>query len=180
MLISNENILEHHNLKNLAGTTIFCLSLFPDYFSKIIKAASAYKQPEMNRSQWVENIFLDAYNANPSSMKVSLESFVNIMKSKNINLDDCYFVLGDMNELGDFSREMHIDIARLALNIGIKNITFIGRFKKFYTEGYPNSTSSYLTKDEFTEDWKKIRKQYKYIFVKASRSLQLETLMTIL
>ncbi len=178
--ITNENILEHHNLKNLAGTTIFCMRLFPTEIKKLEAAASKYQQPSMNRSQWIGNVFLDAYNANPSSMRASLDSFVNIMKSKDVRLDDCYFVLGDMNELGEFSREMHKEIADHVKNLGIKNITFIGRFKDFYMEGFPHPTSSYLTKEEFTSEWKKIRSGYRYIFVKASRSLQLETLMTIL
>ena len=180
MLITNKNILEHHNLKNLAGTAIFCMKLFPKHSKKILTAASNYEQPSMNRSQWIGDIFLDAYNANPSSMRVSLDSFVNVMKSKNVNLDDCYFVLGDMNELGDFAREMHKEIAQHAKSVGIKNISFIGRFKDFYLEGFSNPTSSHLTKNEFTDEWKKIRQKYKYIFIKASRSLQLETLMTIL
>ncbi len=178
--ITNKNILEHHNLKNLAGTALFCMNLYPKFTKKIIDAACNYEQPSMNRSEWIENIFLDAYNANPSSMRVSLDSFVSVMKTKKVNLDNCYFVLGDMNELGDFSREMHREIAQHAKEIGIKNISFIGRFKEFYCEGFVNPTSSYLTKNEFTDEWKKIRREYEYIFVKASRSLQLETLMTIL
>lgn len=179
-IISNKNIQEHHNLKNLVGTAIFCMNLFPKKAKQIVQAASSYEQPSMNRSQWVDNIFLDAYNANPSSMKVSIDSFVEIMQSKKVNLNDCYFVLGDMNELGDFSREMHHQIASHVKKIGIKNITFIGRFKEYYLEGFSNPTSSYLTKNEFLDEWKEARKKYKYIFIKASRSLQLETLMTIL
>lgn len=179
-IISNKNIQEHHNLKNLVGTAIFCMNLFPQKAKQIVQAASSYVQPSMNRSQWSENIFLDAYNANPSSMKVSIDSFVEIMQSKKVDLNDCYFVLGDMNELGDFSREMHLQIANHAKTVGIKNITFIGRFKDYYLEGFSNPTSSYLTKEEFLKEWKEVRKKYKYIFIKASRSLQLETLMTIL
>ena len=179
LLINNKNISEHHNLKNLAGTAIFVMSMFPKKIKAVIEAASNYQQPSMNRSQWIDNIFLDAYNANPSSMRVSLDSFVTIMKNKNISLDDCYFVLGDMNELGDHAPEMHKEIAAHAKDIGIKNLTFIGRYRDFYLKGYPNPTASYLKKEEFSEDWKKIKKTFKYIFIKASRSLQLETLINI-
>ena len=179
LLINNKNISEHHNLKNLAGTAIFVMSMFPKKMKAVIEAASHYQQPSMNRSQWIDNIFLDAYNANPSSMRVSLDSFVTIMKNKNISLDDCYFVLGDMNELGDHAPEMHKEIAAHAKDLGIKNLAFIGRYKDFYLKGYPNPTASYLKKEEFSEDWKKIKKTFKYIFIKASRSLQLETLINI-
>lgn len=179
MLITNNNISEHHNLKNLVGTALFAMRLFPGHEEKILKFASNYEQPSMNRSQWMGNVFLDAYNANPSSMRVSLDSFVTVMKNKNIALEDCYFVLGDMNELGEFAREMHKEIAQHVKNLGIKNVSFIGRYRDFYLEGFSSPTSSFLKKEEFHNDWQTIRKNYKFIFVKASRSLQLETLMSI-
>jgi len=179
VLITNKNILEHHNLKNLAGTAIFAMKLFPDKWREIALAASLYQQPSMNRSQWVDNIFLDAYNANPSSMKASLSSFISIVKGKNIELNDCYFVLGDMNELGVFSQELHREIGQFLKNEGIKNVSFIGRFKDFYIEGFSDPISTHLKKEEFEAEWKIIRSSYKFIFVKASRSLQLESLMSI-
>ena len=179
VLIKNRNILEHHNLKNLAGTTLLALKLYPDKVNEIIKAASLYEQPNMNRSQWIEHIFLDAYNANPSSMKVSLDSFISVVRGKSVDLADCYFVLGDMNELGEFARELHIEIAQHLKRHGVGNVCFIGRFKEFYLEGFGPSARSYLNKEDFYGEWKSIRKKYKYVFIKASRSLQLETLMSI-
>ena len=179
VLINNKNIFEHHNLKNLAGTAIFAMKLFPKKIKLIEAAASKYQQPSMSRSQWENNIFLDAYNANPSSMRVSLDSFVTIMKNKDVSLDDCYFILGDMNELGEHAAPMHKEIAAHVKELGIKNVTFLGRYREFYKEGYPNPTSNYLTKEEFRDEWIKIRKSYKFIFIKASRSLQLESLMKV-
>ncbi len=179
VLINNKNILEHHNLKNLAATAILAMKLFPEKWQEIVLAANNYQQPSMNRSQWVDNIFLDAYNANPSSMKASLNSFISIVKGKNISLDECYFVLGDMNELGAFSREFHKEIALSLKQEGIKNVSFIGRFKDYYLEGFSDPTSAYLKKEDFEAEWKKIRSKYKFVFVKASRSLQLESLMSI-
>jgi UDP-N-acetylmuramoyl-tripeptide--D-alanyl-D-alanine ligase len=179
VLITNKNISEHHNLKNLAGTAIFAINLFPEKLKEVERAASLYEQPSMNRSQWIGSIFLDAYNANPSSMRVSLDSFVSIMKDKGVSLDECYFVLGDMNELGDFAEEMHKEIAQHVKELGIKNVSFIGRYRQFYLKGYEHPKSSHATKEEFYEEWKQIRKKSSYVFVKASRSLKLETLMDI-
>ncbi len=179
LLITNNNIHEHHNLKNLAGVAILSLKLFPEKSEEIAKAASNYQQPSMNRSQWVENIFLDAYNANPSSMRVSIDSFINAMKTKGIALDDCYFVLGDMNELGVFAEDLHQEIAGHLKSNGVKNVSFIGRYKDFYLKGFSDPVSTHLNKEEFHDEWKKIRKNYKFVFVKASRSLQLESLMSI-
>jgi UDP-N-acetylmuramoyl-tripeptide--D-alanyl-D-alanine ligase len=84
-----------------------------------------------------------------------------------------------MNELGVFAEELHREIAEHVKSLGIKNISFIGRYRDFYRQGFENPKSSYLTKEEFHEEWKQIRKSYKFVFVKASRSLQLESLMSI-
>lgn len=177
--IKNKNIFEHHNLKNLAGTTIFAMNLFPSKIKELTLAASKYEQPSMNRSQWIGNIFLDAYNANPSSMRVSIDSFVTIMKKKGVSLDECYFILGDMNELGEHAPQMHKEIAEHVKSLGIKNVTFIGRYRDFYLSGYSSPTSHFLTKEEFSNEWRKIRETYKHVFIKASRSLKLETLIDI-
>lgn len=179
MSFTNNDLLERHNLKNLVGTLIFSMKLFPKSEKKLLAAAASYKQPSMNRSQWNGHIFLDAYNANPSSMKISVDSFVSIMKNKKVDLNDCFFVLGDMNELGEHAQKMHKEIAQHLEELGVKHVAFIGRYKDFYLEGFKGESKSYLTKEEFHEDWKSIRVKFKFIFIKASRSLKLETLMNI-
>ncbi|MDO9182825.1 MAG: hypothetical protein Q7U04_10480, partial [Bacteriovorax sp.] len=110
---------------------------------------------------------------------VSIDSFLSIMKNKGISLKDCYFVLGDMNELGTFAESLHREIAEHVKESGITNISFIGRYKDFYQLGFNHPKSAYLKKEDFHEEWKQIRSKYKYVFVKASRSLQLESLMSI-
>lgn len=176
----NENILEKHNLKNLVATILLALKLFPNKKSAIIKAASTYVQPQMNRSQWMGHIYMDAYNANPSSMRVSLGSFVEMMQAKKVDLNECLFVLGDMNELGEFAPKLHREIGSYLNELNISQVIFIGRYREFYLDGYQKSMKSFQTKEEFFEDWKKMQKQYKFIFVKASRSLQLESLVGII
>jgi UDP-N-acetylmuramoyl-tripeptide--D-alanyl-D-alanine ligase len=84
-----------------------------------------------------------------------------------------------MNELGEFAQPLHKEIAEHVNNLGIKNITFIGRYRYHYLDGLQNPTSHFATKEEFYEDFKKIKKEFKYIFIKASRSLQLETLVGV-
>jgi UDP-N-acetylmuramoyl-tripeptide--D-alanyl-D-alanine ligase len=64
-------------------------------------------------------------------------------------------------------------------NLGIKNVSFIGRYRQFYLEGFSDPVSEYAAKEEFHNEWKKIRTDYKFVFVKASRSLELETLLNI-
>lgn len=68
------------------------------------EAISSYK-PTNNRSQVIirgnNTIFLDAYNANPSSMQAAIEQFMKQDAREKV------LILGDMLELGDFSDEEH-------------------------------------------------------------------------
>ena len=67
-----------------------------------------------NRSQTIKTdfneILLDAYNANPSSMEQALKSFA--LNKKNPRL----VILGDMRELGTHSMKSHSMIAELCMN----------------------------------------------------------------
>ena len=62
-------------------------------------------QTEENRSEVFEyqgnTIYLDAYNANPTSMIAAIDNF-----NKEIE-DNKIIILGDMLELGDFSKDEH-------------------------------------------------------------------------
>lgn len=79
--------------------------------------------PNNQRSEWktigTNRVFLDAYNANPSSMKAALDSFAS-------NHPDGIVILGDMYELGDISEASHLEIARRALTHGFKKIILVG------------------------------------------------------
>lgn len=61
--------------------------------------------PANNRSQWIKttknDVLLDAYNANPSSMKAAITAFVEVKATHKT------VILGDMLELGDFSNKEH-------------------------------------------------------------------------
>jgi UDP-N-acetylmuramoyl-tripeptide--D-alanyl-D-alanine ligase len=80
--------------------------------------------PSNNRSQFVDTgrnqLVLDAYNANPSSMQVALENFA-AMRSDRPKLA----VLGGMKELGPGSRADHEALVHLAQKLGMETL-FVG------------------------------------------------------
>lgn len=89
-----------------------------------IKDALESYVPENNRSQLVSigtnQIILDAYNANPSSMIVAIENF---MQLENANK---FIILGDMFELGQESKEEHKAIIKMLLNQDKVKCFFVG------------------------------------------------------
>jgi UDP-N-acetylmuramoyl-tripeptide--D-alanyl-D-alanine ligase len=89
-----------------------------------IKIALENYSPQNNRSQIIEkngnNIILDAYNANPTSMKAALENFEKIPGKNKIAF------LGDMFELGSAAATEHQNIADLAKELNLKNVYLVG------------------------------------------------------
>ena len=86
-------------------------------------AISSYT-PSNSRSQMVRTadntLIVDAYNANPSSMRAALDNFSRIEAPYKTAL------LGDMRELGENSVNEHIDILRLALSLGLSDLCLVG------------------------------------------------------
>ena len=161
---------------------MMALMLFPDEKSKLINAVSSFK-PSSNRSVWIKEenklIFMDAYNANPSSMQAALEGFIDKCSKEKVLKENICFVLGDMNELGAIGPALHEEIGGLIKKMQGKNAIFVGRFAKNYQKGFGESSQIYQDVNELLKDWKKIKKKYEYFFIKGSRSLQLELLMDI-
>ena len=97
------NLIGDYNFNNLSAA-ISIGSHFNVPVEKIKLALEAY-QPRMNRSEirQVNNhrVFLDAYNANPTSMMAALQTF-----EKNKGLPKAV-ILGDMFELGKESSKEH-------------------------------------------------------------------------
>ena len=95
---------------------------------KISKSLKNYSS-ENNRSQIISKnnseIIMDAYNANPTSVKGALESLSNLTNSK-------LAIIGDMYELGKAENIEHQKIVKFAKGLNIDKIIFIGsRFKKY-------------------------------------------------
>ncbi len=182
IILKNENIIGKHNFINLVTSFLLSLSLFPKEKENFIKSSETFT-PSSNRSSWVQKgerkIFLDAYNANPGSMKASLQGFVDFLKTSKTSLSDCFFVLGDMNELGEYAPSLHREIGKLVNQLGIDQVAFIGRYAKYYDEGFGGGQKVFESKKSFENEWTSINKKFKFFFIKASRSLQLESLLDI-
>ena len=81
-----------------------------------IRRAIASYTPDNNRSQRTETerntLVVDCYNANPSSMRASVENFLAEPLGRRTAR---VLILGDMLELGEWSAEEHAAVVRLAL-----------------------------------------------------------------
>jgi UDP-N-acetylmuramoyl-tripeptide--D-alanyl-D-alanine ligase len=139
-----------------------------------IKAAIASYTPSNNRSQLLQkgtNTFvMDAYNANPTSMRAALHAFANMEATKKIA------VIGSMLELGEESMIEHHQIAALAKEQAYDHLILIGReFKesalKHDLPHFEDVSSLKAWFDQQSFDGF-------HIFLKGSRGIRLEQLIS--
>ncbi|WPR72644.1 UDP-N-acetylmuramoyl-tripeptide--D-alanyl-D-alanine ligase [Flavobacterium sp. NG2] len=142
-----------------------------------IKEALEGYVPENNRSQLLtkgsNEIILDAYNANPSSMLVAIQNFVQLGKSNKV------MILGDMFELGVDSLKEHKAIVESDLIDGEIGCYFIGEAFYESRNSKPNF-KFYKTFSDFKEYLQNTSITNSIILIKGSRGMALERTLEFL
>lgn len=122
------------------------------------------------------NIINDVYNANPNSMKATLDVLANA-KGRKIA------ILGDMFELGEFAKKMHYEIGKYAVEKKIDELIFIGELAQYMLLGAKETSENekidvninyFQTQEEFFENINNILKKGDNILIKASRGMKFE------
>lgn len=140
---------------------------------RISRAIAAY-EPTNNRSQFKKTdnneLIIDAYNANPSSMKVALDNFITMpVQPKAI-------ILGDMRELGPTSNELHAEVVEQIKKGQFDKVFLCGEhFSKVGKEFSP-----FATTEAMTEELRRQPLKGYHILIKGSHSMGLEKLVDIL
>lgn len=161
-----------YNAKNmLAAATVG--SYFGVSMVEIKSAIEGYV-PSNNRSQTKKTdkntLILDAYNANPTSMRASLETFVG-MKAEN----KCV-ILGEMFELGEASEQEHKSILEILKNSSVKSINLVGNWP--VVDGI--SVNRYVTSEDLKKYLLEKPITNSTILVKGSRGVKLEVVVEAL
>ncbi len=116
------NLVGNYNFENVMAAV--CTGLFFNVPSHGIKEAINHYTPSNSRSQAMKtqrnSIILDAYNANPTSMKVAIENF------RNVKAQSKMVILGDMLELGEESLAEHEGIVKLVEESGFDDVVLVG------------------------------------------------------
>ncbi|HEY9363264.1 MAG TPA: UDP-N-acetylmuramoyl-tripeptide--D-alanyl-D-alanine ligase [Chitinophagaceae bacterium] len=164
--IIKTRLVGDYNLPNvLAAITVGDFFKVPE--KKIISAIETY-EPGNSRSQLLtkgsNKIILDAYNANPSSMKLAIENFA------RMDVENKILLLGSMAEMGKESLAEHKAIIELIKKSGWKSVILVGEeFKKI------NHPFIQLDNSLAAKEWlEKNSIQHSYLLIKGSRSAQME------
>ncbi len=173
--IVKTNMFGHYNFINLLCAT--CIGNFFNVSESDINSALQFYIPEMNRSQVkktkLNTIILDAYNANPSSMSLAIDNFI------NQSFDNKVIILGDMLELGEYSDIEHEKILDQLVLGGAKKVMLVGvqflRLKDTFLEycffSNIEELGAYINKHEIVDST---------VLIKGSRGIKLEKVVDFL
>jgi UDP-N-acetylmuramoyl-tripeptide--D-alanyl-D-alanine ligase len=167
----NNEIINSHLIGDFQFDNILLAICIGNYFNvsnENIKKSIENYIPTNNRSQLVKTkkntLILDAYNANPSSMKAMLSSFADQQYKNKL----C--ILGDMLELGGESNKEHLDIIKLINQLELDCI-FVGEIFHSLTN------NSFKNKQELVKYIQGNNIHKRTILLKGSRGIGLEQLI---
>lgn len=139
---------------------------------RAIDSLTQYR-PTNNRSEWRKlgdtQIFLDAYNANPSSMEVAIKSFSTLAGKKVV-------FLGDMLELGEYSESEHKALLELIEQLGLTENTFIvGSNFYHYCKDFPMRFENVDSLLAWLDTHPIVNTEF--AFIKGSRGIKMERVL---
>lgn len=153
-----------------------CIGRYFEVNEELISKAITSYAPTNNRSQISKTdrntLILDAYNANPTSMKSALESF------QFIDHPNKFVILGDMYELGNESATEHQKIMDLLQEFNLKGICIGSHFSE--TKNNSSEIVCFRSKEDYIQTVEKTSIHHALILLKGSRGIGLESIVPYL
>ena len=168
--VIQSKLIGSYNFNNLITSCSIGLHFKVD-FQKIKNAIENYL-PKNNRSELHyingKKIILDAYNANPTSMMAAIESFMHASGTKAV-------IIGEMLELGNFSKKEHLRIINLLEEKKIQSFLVGDQF--FQNKIISDNLFFYRNKKDLMNKFPLSKINAKNILIKGSRSVEMEKIL---
>ena len=141
------------------------------------KAGIASYEPTNHRSQYIKigsnQVLMDAYNANPSSMQAAITHFAETENKPKV------LILGDMFELGDLSSKEHESLGEMIASFEFEKVLLVGEHMQHALTHLPKA---FYFPDKFgLHNWLQDNPiKSSFLLVKGSRGIQLESVLPFL
>lgn len=173
----NTQLIGTYNAENvMAAVTI---GHFFGLNNELIRKGIEEYQPSNNRSQMTKtasnHLVVDAYNANPTSMRAAILNFAETELSESKQYQKL-LVLGDMLELGDQSHEEHQTIIQLLQEKKFEHVWLVGNHFGHCVHNF----RQFSDVEQVMDFLQKNKIKNKLVLIKGSRSIQLEKIIPLL
>lgn len=168
-----------HNVYNALAALCVCYELGHNV-GDLANSLKKFKPPPMRMEKHRVGgvtVVMDAYNANPASMKMALEEYSSMKVSGRR-----FFICGDMAELGDEAPRLHRELGKRIAQSATDFLLVTGRYagtvaRAARREGMPGEKVMVFDKDNGLCDFTVAKLQRgDAVLIKASRCMELDKL----
>ena len=166
----SSSLLGKHNVQNILVCHT-CLSVLGESNSKMLKSlksiSSSISRQRILSWRNKSTLIDDTYNANPESVKRSIDVLSEFSGRK-------IFIFGDMFELGRFRKKLHVDIGSYAKNSKIDILITFGELSKFASSGFQKKSYNFYNEEQLKEFIANFIKKNDIVLIKGSRGMKME------
>ena len=166
----SSSLLGKHNVQNILVCHT-CLNALGESNSKMLKSlkniSSSISRQRILSWRNKSTLIDDTYNANPESVKRSIDVLSEFSGRK-------IFVFGDMFELGRFRKKLHVDIGSYAKNSKIDILITFGELSKFASSGFQKKSYNFYIEEQLKEFIANFIKKNDIVLIKGSRGMKME------
>ena len=171
-LLIKSQLIGAYNAQNIMAAV--CIGNYFGVDLDSIKTAIENYKPTNNRSQFARTeknqLIVDAYNANPTSMEATLKNFSEIQMANKTA------IIGDMLELGDESVNEHQAIISILKKYNFNQVILVGKI--FHS--LDSEFNSFISTEEAYTWIQKNPISNASVLIKGSRGIRLEKLIELL
>lgn len=168
------HLIGEYNFENIAAAYAIAnyLGVKRSSVEKALRTYESFNNRSQVKKAGTNTLLLDAYNANPTSMRAAVLNMKNIAAAKKI------VVLGDMFELGDYTKEEHAVVIQLVKEQAFDLAVFCG--EHFKTQEVADEKMKFFkTASEAGAFLKELTIDNTLILLKGSRGMKLEQLVEL-
>ena len=166
----SSSLLGKHNIQNIL-VCYTCLNVLGESNSKMLKSlkniSSSISRQRILSWRNKSTLIDDTYNANPESVKRSIDVLSEFSGRK-------IFIFGDMFELGRFRKKLHVDIGSYAKNSKIDILITFGELSKFASSGFQKKSYNFYNEEELKAFIVNFIKKNDIVLIKGSRGMKME------
>lgn len=165
-----------HNVANALAAASLCLAInIP--LSNIAQGLSVFKNVkgrlELKKAISGAQVIDDTYNANPDSMKRSLEVLAKFAAPR-------VFVMGDLGELGEGAPALHAEVGAYAKSLGIEHFFALGELSQNATKAFGSTAHHFSELNLLLDALLPVAKADTCVLVKGSRFMKMERVVDVL